>query len=331
MHHRSARFSLALLLGGCSAFGGTDETREKLSEFLLRARTYHEAGRQRQALDQVERGLELDPKDEKLRALKGFIYLQLAREDVTYLEDALPLFEELGAASLFRSPPLEARLGLGMALQGLAQKDMAYAAQLERALQEGKVAPDKVAAAEKAVPEARARGTRELERAAEAYAWVLERQPDHILALYHQGLAHSSLGRSAEALDLLRAYIQVASRRRQAILDRELKMTLDKEREDQLWRNIRTLEAREKECRGLAANLLYKAGDYAGALAELDALLKMDPNLVHEFFNRARCHARLGNRGAAMEDFRRFVGGSLLPREDPRVREALEFLGEPGA
>ena len=176
----------------------------------------------------------------------------------------------------------------------------------------------------------RSQAVKDFRNAEISFKQVLEDEPRNILALYSLALVKVALDKKEEGLKLIERYIRVAAARRKRILDRDLKMTLPKDREDRLWKELRIIEAREKECRGLAANLLYKLGHYRDALKELDALLKLDPNLVNEYFNRARVHAKLGHTKEAANDYKVFVGRSLLPREDPKIKEAMGYLTSNG-
>ena len=54
---------LLLLLGSCGVFGLSQEDRLSLSRYQSNAAIYWENGNLPQALDQVRRGLDLDPAD----------------------------------------------------------------------------------------------------------------------------------------------------------------------------------------------------------------------------------------------------------------------------
>jgi len=315
-----------LLLGGCGIFGGSSAKEERLSGFFSRAKGYYRNDRLQQALDQVDRGLELEPGDPKFLTLKGFIFLKYARRDPSFYDDALALFRKAAAGGLFHSGLTRAKLGLGLALLGRGIKERDYAANLEKALLEGSIPAARREEARKKVPEMRAYAHKDFQEAEGAFEEVLREEPRNILALYSLALVKVALDKKEDGLKLIDRYIQAASARRKQILERDLKITLSKEREDKLWAELRTIESREKECRGLAANLLYKLGRYEEALKELNSLLKLDPNLVNEYFNRARIHAKLGHTQEAVRDYRTFVGRSLLPREDPRIKEAMDYI-----
>jgi len=310
-----------LLLGGCGIFGLSSEEKDRLAEFFTRAKGYYEKDRLVQALDQVDRGLEIAPEDPKFLTLKGFIFLKYAKKDPTFYEDAQILFRKAAESGLSR-----ARLGLGLAHQGLALKERDYSDNLERALREGSIPASKREAARRKIARMRALSAKDFRKAETCFKEVLEEEPGNILALYSLALVKVALDKKEEALKLIDRYIRTAAARRQRILNRDLKAALSKEREDLLWKELRTIEAREKEFRGLAANLLYKLGRYREALKELNTLLELDPNLVNEYFNRARVQAKLGRLREAARDYKVFVGRSLLPREDPRIKEAVDFL-----
>ncbi len=314
------------LLGGCGIFGGTSAKEERLSGFFSRAKGYYQNDRLQQALDQVDRGLELSPGDPKFLTLKGFIFLKYARRDPSFYDDALALFRKAASGGLFSSGLTRAKLGLGLALLGRGIKERDYASNLEKALLEGSIPASRREEARKKVPRMRDFARKDFKEAESAFEAVLGEEPRNILALYSLALVKVALDKKEEGLKLIERYIRVAAARRRQILDRDLKITLSKEGEDRLWKELRTIESREKECRGLAANLLYKLGRYKDALKELDTLLKLDPNRVNEYFNRARVHAKLGQVQDAVKDYQTFVGRSLLPREDPRIKEAVDYI-----
>ncbi len=315
-----------ILLQGCGIFGGSSAERERLAGFFTRAKGYYEHDRLTQALDQVDRGLELSPEDPKFLTLKGFIFLKYAKRDPSFFEDALALFRKAAQGGLFSSGLARAKLGLGLALQGRAIKERDYTVNLEKALREGTIPAARREEAKRKLAQMKAQARKDFLEAEKAFKEVLAQEPRNILALYSLALVEVALGKKEEGLKLIERYIRVAAARRKQILERDLKMALSKDREDKLWAELRTIEEREKGCRGLAANILYKLGRFDEALKELNTLLKLDPNLVNEYFNRARVEAKLGHIQAAANDYKTFVGRSLLPREDPRIKEAMDFL-----
>ena len=116
-----------LLFGGCGIFGGSSAEQEKLSGFFSRAKGYYENDRLVQALDQVDRGLEIEPDDPKFLSLKGFIFLKYAKRDPSFFEDALGQFRKAAEGGLFSSGLPRAKLGMGLALQGRGIKARDYA------------------------------------------------------------------------------------------------------------------------------------------------------------------------------------------------------------
>ena len=317
-----------LLVFSCGIFGSSSKEEERLSEYFFRAKKYFESGRIPQALDQVERGLELREDDEKLMTLRGFIHLEMAKRDPSWLGEALRDFKKATESGLFHEPSFEAFLGLGLTYQkmGLERRNLATA--LEKKLKAREVPVNKREATAARIHQLKSKSLEDFKNAEKSLEKVLEKKKNHILASYTIALVKVCLGKKEEALKLLRKYIRAASRRRKQILERDLKQTFSTEREKKLWQELRIITQREKECRGLVANLLYKLKRYKEALEELNKLLEMDPNLVPEYFNRARCHARLGEIEEAKQDYKVFIGRSLLPREDPRIREALEFINK---
>lgn len=72
------------------------------------------------------------------------------------------------------------------------------------------------------------------------------------------------------------------------------------------------------------ASELFEAGDYAGALTELQAAQDLLP-ATPRVYNMAVCHERLGHRDEAMALYRRFV--DLEDAQADRVQRAHERLG----
>jgi hypothetical protein len=128
---RSIAFSL--LLCACSSLAGED--RDRLASYQRQAATYFDGAKYGQALNQIERGLELDPHDYKLNALKGSILLLASGDangtDHKKLDEATALLEEQFAARALDRHEPHLLLYYALALQKQGLRRLGEAVRLE--------------------------------------------------------------------------------------------------------------------------------------------------------------------------------------------------------
>ena len=105
-------------------------------------------------------------------------------------------------------------------------------------------------------------------------------------------------------------------------LDNEFRI----EREREYKRFVREYRTREQECRALLHQLYYHVEDYTKAIEHLDKLLAVDPANSVEYFNRARCHDKLGQPAEALRDYEDFIRLTRLPFNSERVKQAREAV-----
>jgi tetratricopeptide (TPR) repeat protein len=79
------------------------------------------------------------------------------------------------------------------------------------------------------------------------------------------------------------------------------------------------------QARDERATALFQTGDYAGALAEMQAAQEILP-ATPRVYNMAVCHERLGHQEEAIALYQRFI--DLQDAQADRVRRAQERLGE---
>ena len=85
------RLHLALALSTTAAACGTfvnSEDQKRLASYQGNAQTYYEGRRYDQAEDQVRKGLEIDAKDYKLNVILGWIHLQRAQANPSWLRES---------------------------------------------------------------------------------------------------------------------------------------------------------------------------------------------------------------------------------------------------
>ena len=99
--------------------------------------------------------------------------------------------------------------------------------------------------------------------------------------------------------------------------------------EEVYLRNLVSTELRiDLEARGLAATIHKNAGRYANAEALLTGILKLDPDMVREYFNRGMCRYWQGNLSGAATDMTEFIRRTSLSIDAQEVERALDIVAE---
>jgi len=78
------------------------------------------------------------------------------------------------------------------------------------------------------------------------------------------------------------------------------------------------------------ADCYQKIGNYTGAIADYNSILKLDPDAEEAFLYRGNCKAQLGQWGAAAADYTQSIEHDVQPTKTPFLAraKAYEKLGK---
>ncbi len=322
-----ALLALMLALPACGWLGMSAEQEQQLAGYQSNAKLYWEGGRIDQALDQVRRGLEIDPEDYRLRVIRAWCYLRMSQDEPRQLEAAVTEFDQVMELRADGDHAPQARLGYARAHATTALRLVGRARDRRDAL--ARLALDGEAKA------ARATEIEQLEAEARAHFDLAEAQLQRLLAagesllLAHYDLmtvkwwrddyegavaeAHAYLGRAADMQARIRGD-----------LERTTSIAFERERRTELQRYIDD----EVGVRAFLANMHYKKQHYDLAVEQLDRVLAQNPGLYFEYYNRGRSLLALGRRDDAKRDLEKFLSTTDLPHDSQQVRESLRALRE---
>ncbi|MCA8942688.1 MAG: tetratricopeptide repeat protein [Planctomycetes bacterium] len=321
---RATPLLLVSVLSACSMFGLTDEEQERLNFIKESATLFYDTERYGRALEFVDRGLEIAPKDYKLRSIQAWCYLQQVPERPEYLAVCEKLFDdlyELRSPSDHGEPVL---LGLGTTQTRLAQRHLDSARVLEREIEEAKLPEHAVEMRRARVREHQDRARHHLERAERAFDQMLASEMNPREA--HRNLLEIAWARddyeTAVEHGLRSLEYNLADQRNLSI---RIDQTMDVGVEHELRLRLRRLVDDEIRTRSLMARMHSSNGDYAAALAHLDALLRIDPTRATDYYNRAWVHEQLGHVAEARKDYGKFLMFPNRDLSDAKVKRAFEF------
>jgi tetratricopeptide (TPR) repeat protein len=308
---------LALGAGACSSTdedGPTEEQRVQL--YLETALRYYDLEDLDRAQDQADRGLELEPDNERLRLIKGWTLQRRGTPEAV-----------LRAERIFRGllSTKDYRVSLGLA-DSLERKGTVYdgASRKIRAGERYTDAPD---------PEERARELAQLaqdswEEAIQRYEETLEQRPDERLALAGLARVTALLGRDTESLawsDALLGDLQDAVE----FWKRNLERADLTAREEDTYRalladNIR-LEIKTRLHAAVIARRM-KANDIA--LENLNRILELDPKQTGVQSRRAQLLFEVGDYEGALAAIERFLTLSTDEFDHPDIRRAMNMRSD---
>jgi tetratricopeptide (TPR) repeat protein len=318
--------SLLLLLGACTALSMDDQKR--LASLQHNARLYYEGGNFEQALQVIERGLELRADDYNLNALKGMILLRQSgptgSTDPRRLDAAAAQFEMVYDWRSASSHDRYTLFGFALTRQKQGLRHLGEAVQHEGTVKrQGDTAEGQQA--KEAGKEARERADESFDQATALFEVLLERGELVRLCHYHLMQLAGSRGRADEAFKQGEDYLK-AAKDQDDFLRKEYDRTLQPDYEQEKLRELQRLQAQEIEVRTFLANLHYDRKEYDKALEHLDAVLKLDPRRSSDYYNRGRILRELGQAERAKGDFRTFLATTDLPADNERRRDALRAL-----
>jgi len=320
------RYSLPLLLL-CACSSMSPEDREQLTSHQRNAKLYYDSGKIEQAVDQVERGLAIEPDDYLLRSLKGGILLRYSGSalgsDHRQLDEATAILADVYAE---RSPSRHEPyllLNYSLALQKQGRRQLGQGISLrDQASRAPEPAPF-LAAAERATTAGRV----QLIEARRLLGVMVERGDMPRIGHYHLMLIAQDLGDPAAFASESKAYLAQLEIDRRAF-QRNLDLTAVPGYEQELISNLKLLKLEELDVRSLLAENHYFQREYQEALVMLNRVLELDPSRSVDYYNRGRTLLELGRASDAKADFRKFLATSNLPADSDKKTFALLALSK---
>lgn len=311
---------LALALCALCACGGARDSKkdreQRLAVHTESAALYLNMGEYERAVDQAQRGLELEPDSFILR-----LYLGRSLQKIGGTNEILTaekVFRTLPAKKDFRVP-----LGLGEVLErkGLAQDEAADAIEAGRRFT---AAADR----EARIAELRAEAQATWSEAEGWYARALELQPADSEIL--SGLARVTALRGAfeRSLEWSATLTSTLAADRAFWHGRLAQPGLSAGDQERLLQQVRILDDLAISVRRKAASLERELGRPERALAQLDEVVAIDASIAPVHASRAQLLAGLERYREALNAVERFLELSTgLPFEHPDVQQAMRLRG----
>lgn len=319
------RYSPLLLFASCGIFGRSAQDQVALASYQRNAALYYEGGRLDQALDQVRRGLEIDPDDYKLSVIRAWCLLRKSRVEPRVFSDAAAEFDRVMRMRAEDRQGPQALLGYALVHQKLGIQERVLAEGLREEIERGAAGPGRAAAARRELEHHRQAAEQHF-REAERLLGRLVRRGDLLLEAHYHLMQTSALrGDYVATLEHGRAFldrVRVEQERHQKNIDRTYVVAFE---EDQR-RLLQQLIDRELEVRAFLANVHYDHGRYDKAVAELDRVLSMDPARTNDYYHRALSLEALGRVDEARRDYEKFLATTHLPPGSRQVRHAVKAV-----
>ncbi|MBL9078295.1 MAG: hypothetical protein JNL08_12370 [Planctomycetes bacterium] len=315
--------ALLLLLCGCTSL--PKEEQQLLASHQRNAKYYWEGGSLDQAMDQIERGLAIDPDDYQLLALRGTVLLKqsgsaLANDHELLDEATRTLASVYEMRSPFRHEPY-VLLPYALALQKQGRRHLGEELRLRGESSRRSDAADLLAAAE----QQRSAAREQLQRADAVLDVLVERGELLRLAWNHKLQVARDLGDDTAFVGAANAYLDQAAKD-QAVARREIERTLVPAYEAEQVQQLRALQAEELEIRALLADHHFTRRQFEPALAQLNRVLELAPQRSVDYYNRGRVLMELQRHEEAKADFRKFLATSNLPPTSDKVTLAMKAL-----
>lgn len=321
----------ALALGACHSL--SEEDQDKLAGYRERARLYYEnttrdnPGGFQRAMDQIERGLALEPEDYGLNLLRAMVALrqyQFARRP-EYLAQAETAFAQVSELRSGDDHSPQYWLGFGMAQLFLGQNQRAEADAIQESLKQAPPGDPFCDQKDAKSREHEAKARAYLMEAKRCFQRLIDRDTMTIESHFRLAQANTFLREFPAAIENAQKHLDLSVKRQDQIQKRIL--ATDNAREERsLFAEQQDLAEQEKDVRGQLAHLFFKLGRHEDAVKQLDELLAKDPTRSADYFNRGRSLVQLGRKEEARQDFNNFLRTTRLPPDAPQVVEAFRAL-----
>lgn len=324
---------LALLpLVACSSTSSQEE--RQLAAYQHNAKLYFENGKLDQAMQMVDRGLEIEGDNYQLRSLRAALLLEMSvqrdKTDHKLLQQALAQFESVeGERSMNRHEPYFVFYS-ALALQRDGMRHVGEAARLRSP---AAMAVDASASAEPAAAEDNA-ATASLDEARSRLEVLLDRGEMVRFCHFHLMQIAATQRRAEDVIRHGDAYLQ-AAKEDLTRMEREIRLAREKGWENELLANRERLRSEEIATRSFLADFhndraesRKDRAEFQKAREHLDEILRLDPTRSADYYNRGRVLRELQQIEASKADFRRFLATSPLPADSPKKIDAVQALGQ---
>jgi tetratricopeptide (TPR) repeat protein len=280
-------------------------------EFALR---YYDEGDLDRAEGQVDKGLEVEPKDEKLRLMKGWI--RQRRGSVEDIFIAEKIFR-----TLVRGKDYRALLGLGEALErkGVLYWESAAAVESGERFTE---AADPIARA----AELRGNAGKSWAESIDFYERTLKQKPGEIQALNGLQRVHALSGDPAGSLSWSRQLIDQSTAEIAFWRTQLERADLTAAEETRLRELLASSSDLLIQTHVHASTVLVQLDRSEEALAHIDTSIELDPTDSNTHSRRAQLLYALGRTEEAVASMQDFLRLSELDFEHPDVVRAIQLL-----
>lgn len=312
------------LLAACSS-GPTEEETSRLEDYAARARAYYDTDDLPRAEQQARMGLALEPEHPMLNLLLGRTLLRW--QDPEHVAAARPHLELAHEALEDHKTHYslgEYHLRYAELLLQTANSKEQRAKELPRTGDEQRA----IESLEGTAARQRERAAEHLEQAVEYLEAAVELVPSDPYSLRLLANAYTHRKEPEAALAQLDRLIQTLVASREFKNERLALLDLGVAQETALREDLGHDIEMEVEARGLVATLHKEQKDYRAAVAQLTEILKLDPELEQEYYNRGLCRYWLGELAAAAEDMQKFLRKTTLGFDSEQVNRALDVVAE---
>jgi len=309
---RAAAYLFALLCA-CSAPAGTKIDSQKMlelhSEMALR---YFDQGDLVRAEDQVSKGLNIDPKNEQLQLMLGWIRQRRGeRDDIQIAEK---IFRKL-----LKTKDYRAELGLAEALE---RKGLLYT-QSAAAIASG--ARESIAADPEAqVAKMRTDAAQFWRESIRWYMQVLERRPEDPQAMNGLMRVTALQGENEKSWQWSQTLADQTQRELDFWRERIERPDIGADEESRFREIVRKTTDLLAETHMHASTLAWRMGRPEEALAQLDRVLVLHPEQADAYSRRAVILKELGRYDEAIPSIDEFLRLSTLEFEHPDIQRAFQ-------
>ncbi|MBI1852660.1 MAG: tetratricopeptide repeat protein [Planctomycetes bacterium] len=303
---------------GCSILkpivGLSADEKDRLTDYLSRGIAYYDSGKYAQAEQQFRKAVAIDEGD--IDANLGLAWSLLYQNSVPKLEEAE---KQMIVARGLDDEDFRVHYGLGNVYYAKGRL-------CQQQLDIWKLRAPLADPGRDPIKEKTDERDRYLEEAVANYHRALELNKDYPYALSGLGQIAALRGDNEAALRFLFTYLDKAEETRRFYEEYKLRVE-DPESLDRVTRKIQGNEKKESDVRTLVADLLYKKGEYEGALTQLNRVLEIQPESAQAYLNRGQCYANLGDYRQAAVDVETFLK-KATKLGDSTVEDAHRLLGE---
>ncbi len=306
--------ALAALLG-CQSNEPEIDVDKQLELYMTTATYLYQDESLVRAQDQAVKALELDPDNEPMRRMVGWIRLRMGKtEDLVIAKE---FFEGLIADGDEEAPVL---LGLATAQERLGVAN--YEASL--AISSGEQYTEHPDPAGRAA-ELAAQARDYWEKSHANYEKVLAGPTSQIKALNGLQRVSALLGDYEESLDWNRALLDASSAELEGWRATLRSNQLTETEETTAMESEAMAIDRQVECHLFGATILRRLGRLPAALEQLDLAIALNPVQPEVYSLRAQLRSDLGLHAGAIEDIDRYLRSSTHPFEHPDIKQAYEL------